>query len=224
MGASVVSPLKLEIGHVYSGLEFNHLLNRKLYKCISKDEKHYGFQYKTGMNVDTIPFYPHFECRGGGLYFSTAEYVLTYSQDYDAFHLRRVVIPNDARVYVETQKYKADKIILEEEILYFDEDPKVCIEAIKQKDLALQYVKDQPPEICMEVVKQNGSALQFVKDQTPEICMEAVKRNELALQFVKDPKICMEAVKQNGFALEFVKDQTVKICTEAVKQNGYAHP
>ena len=178
MNASVVSPLKLEIGHVYSGLEFNRLLNRKLYKCMSKDEKHYGFQYKTGINVDTIPFYPYFECRSGGLYFSTAEYVLAYSQDYDAFHLRRVVIPNDARVYVETQKYKADKIILEEEILHFDEDPKVCIEAVKQKGLAIQYVKDQTPEISMEAIKQNLWALQFVKDQTPRFVWKRSSRTD----------------------------------------------
>ena len=61
-----------------------------------------------------------------------------------------------------------------------------CLEAVKQNELALQYVKEQTPEICLEAVKEDGFALQYVKEQTPEICLAAVKKDKYALQYVKD--------------------------------------
>ncbi len=40
------------------------------------------------------------------------------------------------------------------------------------------------PKYCLEAVKDNGFALRFVINQTPEICLEAVKENGFALKFV----------------------------------------
>jgi hypothetical protein len=86
----------------------------------------------------------------------------------------------------------------------------ICLAAVKQNGLALQFVKEQTEELCLAAVKQNGLALQFVKEQTEELCLAEVKQNGLALQFVKEQteEICLAAVKQNGWALGFVKDQT----------------
>ena len=48
-------------------------------------------------------------------------------------------------------------------------------------------IKDwNDPKYCLEAVKQNGHALEYVKEQTPEICLEAVKEDGYALRFVKD--------------------------------------
>lgn len=70
---------------------------------------------------------------------------------------------------------------------------------------------NQTLEICLEVVKQNELALLCVNDQTPKIYLEAVIQNEFALEFVKNQtyKICLEAMRQNLNALEFVKESTV---------------
>jgi len=46
------------------------------------------------------------------------------------------------------------------------------------------YVKKKTPEICLAAVQQNGLALEFVNDQTPEICMAAVQQNELATKYI----------------------------------------
>ena len=63
------------------------------------------------------------------------------------------------------------------------------------------------PEICMVAVTQNGMALQFITDQTPELCMAAVTQNGLALEHVDEqtPELCMAAVKQNGMAFGGIK-------------------
>lgn len=45
--------------------------------------------------------------------------------------------------------------------------PEICLEAVKQNDKALHYVREQTPEMCLAAVKHNGNALEFVKEQTP---------------------------------------------------------
>ena len=103
----------------------------------------------------------------------------------------------------------------------------LCIEAINQKYYtcdAMKEIQNQTEEMCLLAVKQNGMALQFVKNQTEQICLLAVKQNGMALQFVKNQtnEICLLAVKQNGMALQFVKNQTNEICLSAIQQNGMA--
>ena len=45
------------------------------------------------------------------------------------------------------------------------EDPKACLEAVKQNCYALQYVENQTEEICLAAVKQDGYALAYVNDE-----------------------------------------------------------
>ena len=92
----------------------------------------------------------------------------------------------------------------------------LCIEAINQKYYtcdAMKEIQNQTNEICLLAVKQNGMALQFVKNQTNEICLSAVQQNGMALQFVKNQtnEICLSAVQQNGMALQFVNDKEYKL-------------
>lgn len=84
------------------------------YKILNEQENHNGFQFKTGLNVDTNKFNPSWDCQPGGIYFSR--------EDILAFicwgpWLRKVTIPKDAQVYKNPgspKKWKADKIILSE--------------------------------------------------------------------------------------------------------------
>jgi hypothetical protein len=102
----------------------------------------------------------------------------------------------------------------------------LCLEAVKNNYKALQYVKDQTTDICSCAIKQNGVALQFVQEvfQTDEFCLEAVNQDGLLLQYVKNqtPELCLKAVESCGEALEFVKVKTPDICYRAVTENGYA--
>ena len=214
----------LIVNTTYTGSEFNNLTKDKHFVRLTiEDENHNGFQYKTGLNIDTLPFNPIGNCTPGGLYFCEMKYFPIFLEYNDKIckKIRSVQIPDDSLVYIEDNKYKTDKFILgEAKEIYTDLN--LCLEAVKYNGLVLHHIKEQTLEICLEAVKQNGYALQFVKEQTPEICMEAVKKNGIALQFVKEqtPEICIEAVKQNGYALQYVKEQTPEICMEAVKNNG----
>lgn len=87
----------------------------KYYKLIAADKTHYGFTYQDGLNVDTVPFNPTGQCQKGGLYFTTASHIFDHirMRGFDkVVYLCDVTLPDDARVYHETEKSKADRIIL----------------------------------------------------------------------------------------------------------------
>ncbi len=216
---------------VLTGKQFHDKYKDKVFvKLTNKDEIHNDFKFKTGLNKDILPFYPTGECQPGGIYFTDKDKLsmwLYYSTQ-PMYYSRDVKLPDDAWVYEETDKFKADKMILGEReiisemLIWKDED--MCMKTVKNSVLVLRYISKQTGEICLEAVKQDGLALFYVREQTEEICLEAVKQNGGALCYVREqtPEICVEAVKQNGGALCYVKEQTREICLEAVKQNGYA--
>jgi len=213
----------MEIGQVYSGKEFNASGIKPL-KMLRTDLKHYGHQYRLGLNKDRLPFNPSGDCSHGGLYFCTEENLpkfLRYGTTVGHF-----TIPKNAKVYVEHEKFKCDKMILEKIVLLeeFLNDGERALNFVKQNGLALEFVKNQTPEICLAAVKQNGLALEFVKNQTRDICLAAVNQEPYALQFIKNqtPEICLAAVNQYGHCLQLVRNRTHEICLAAVKQCGDA--
>ena len=215
---------------VLIGKRFNDLYTHKLVKLTNGLENHNGYQFQTGLNVDSIPFNPKGECRAGGIYFCSFE-KLPLWLDYDIkpmIYARLVTIPHDALVWVELDKFKADRLILgqRQKICDLEEwkDSSYCLEAVKQNGQVLEYVIQQTEELCLLAVKTNALALQYVKEQTEELCLKAVQQDGSALVYVikQTMELCLEAVKQDGIALEYVKEQTPNICLAAVKQNGFA--
>lgn len=200
----------MELYKVCNGNEFNKLLNgKKLYKLVHDDHKHHNFKYKLGLNIDTLKFDPSGECSGGGLYFTTLEYLF----DYYLFHyfVYEIEIPNDSKVYIEEKKFKSNKIILKNKKNisdFFDGlDEKTIIQIIKNNGLLLKYIKNQTNKICLEAVKNNCYAFEYVKNQTEEISLEAIKQNCFLLKYVKNQtkKICLEAIKQNDIVIHYIK-------------------
>lgn len=83
------------------------------------------------------------------------------------------------------------------------------IAAILKKDgLALRYVPyyRRKQSLCLIAVKQNGLALEFIKHQTRKICKAALRQNGMAIVFVK--KITVElweiAACQSNEAFEYL--------------------
>ena len=237
--------------NILTGEQFNKTYkNRKFVKLTNLFENHNGYQFQTGLNIDSIPFNPSSYCQSGGIYFCEFEKLPIWLQ-YGSklmYYARAVSIPNSAQVYREWNKWKADRLILGEREkigeLEIWNDQKYCALAFEQNRNMLKYlqtnclclaavqtdpyiikdVRNQTSDLCLEAVKGNWGALKYVKVQTPEICIEAVRQNGLALQYVsvQTIEICIEAVRQNGLALQYVNVQTIEICMEAVRQNGLA--
>lgn len=103
------------IGKTISGAEFNKLIgDEPMIKFTTETENHNGFQFKTGLNIDNRPFYNKGSCKQGGIYFTSLYYFhtwVTYGSK-KCVHYRYVTVPDDARIYIEQYKIKADKIVL----------------------------------------------------------------------------------------------------------------
>jgi hypothetical protein len=117
--------LKLVECKEYTGAQVNAANLGPLVKLTSKDENHHGFVFATGENRDTHVFCPYAICSAGGLYFckmADAAMWFDYSHEYMHF-IRPVTLPDDARVYIEKNKMKADKFILGEREEIFSNKP-----------------------------------------------------------------------------------------------------
>ena len=234
-----------------SGIEFNEKYkNINFYKLTNKSEIHNNFQFKDGINKDTIGFNPHGSCEPGGIYFTEESKIGMWTDysDEEMIFIRKVTIPEYANVYIEDDKFKVDIIILGTKILIEDyiethdnisqfiiqnpdniryikkQTEELCKLAVSRDGCVLEYVQKQTEEICKLAVSQNGYAVRYVKNQTEELCKLAVSQKGHTLQYVQNQteELCKLAVSQDGLALECVQKQTEEICKLAVSQNGRA--
>jgi len=91
------------------------------FKLLNKNENHNGFQFKTGLNVDNIPFNldKNQKCISGGIYFSKSQNILKWITS-TSYWIREVIIPKDANVIEFEDKLRADKVILKERMSLFE--------------------------------------------------------------------------------------------------------
>jgi hypothetical protein len=125
-------------GEVLPGKEFNRVYKDKVFvKLTNKKENHNGFQFKTGLNEDTVPFNPTGKCSAGGIYFCEYEKTINWLHYNSAgfmVYYRHVHVPDDSKVYIERGKYKADKIMLTDREKISEQ---VYIEALKKNTISL---------------------------------------------------------------------------------------
>lgn len=95
---------------VLMGKKFKEKYGNKFYKFLSEDLIQYDFKYSLGLNVDTNKFNPTGECSKGGLYFSDINNILSFYKF--GPNIGIIEIPDDSQVYIENNKFKANKIEL----------------------------------------------------------------------------------------------------------------
>ncbi len=215
----------------YAGIEF--------YKLTNKKEIHNGFQFKTGLNIDTIPLNPNGECNPGGIYFTEFDNILLWINynGYKMANIRKVIIPNNAKVYIEKNKFKADQIILDEplNLNVFLENRitnEICINAINKSCWVIRSIPNSmiTYEMYLTAIRQDGSIILVTPESmiTSELCFAAVHQNGWNLEYIpkqfKSFEIYLEAVKQDGRVLQIISDKhkTKEICMTAVSQNGWS--
>jgi len=234
-----------------SGTEFNKIhKDKKLYKFLSDDLSHFGFTYKEGLNIDNKSFSPIGNCSSGGLYFCEESTCHLFWKNYGN-KIAIIEVPDDARVYVEESKFKADKLIIKEIVKFMDMSYIFWANILLKDYRALEYIKKQTEEICKMALKKNWKALKYVKEsfQTEELCKLAIRQNYYAMYFVhpnlltpelkcfafnqKIPSIqsigkdqtdemCIEAIKFNWREIQHVRNQTKEICLSAIRKNAKA--
>jgi len=82
------------------------------YKITNKEENHNSLQYKTGLNIDPLPWNPNGDCEPGGIYFSRED-ILAFVEH--GPWIRKVTVPENIEVYKnpgKPKKWKAREVIL----------------------------------------------------------------------------------------------------------------
>ena len=167
---------------------------------------------------------------------------------YNCKHIAIIEIPDDARVHIEQNKFKSNKITITEIINFNDIGYDFWINMLPHDASALEHINEEvlTEELIMSVIQKDGTSIKYVPGQfkTEYICALAVKQNGLALRHVGEvittyeglrqmenteilyvtDEICTLAVEQNPFAIEYVPHEylTKELCISAVKRIGLA--
>lgn len=108
-----------------SGVKFNKLFSHiPLYKITEENEIHNRMKYEDGLNIDINQklFGMDSQLFAYGIYFSDdpKTWSRMYDCDINVCYVREVTVPDNARVIIEKDKVRADKVILGERMLYDD--------------------------------------------------------------------------------------------------------
>jgi len=140
------------------------------YKITNTTENHHGFQYRPGLNVLKEPF------SLSGFYYTDISHILNFL-DY-GIYLRKVSIPRDASVVQDGDKWRSDKIILQEKYLLGD------LETFRYL-----YAQGAP-------VKNNVTVLEW-----------AAKNGYLTIvKYVLDFDVSLDVSENNGFSITSMID------------------
>ena len=211
----------------YTGKEFKQCYNEQRGFFVLLDNKHtfIGVKYTNGPNEGTLPFTYTDKYGDPGFYFLGTSNLHIYAGRIGN-NIAFIEIPDDACVYDGTNKFKADKLTVNNIYDCNDLCDDFWISMIQQNGYVIKYIKEQTPELCALAVQKDGLALQFIKQEfkTDEICKLAVQRDGYALQYVenKTDEICKLAVQCSSVALRYVRNQTDELCKLAMLRNEYA--
>ena len=98
-------------------------LPKDLYRMLNPDMKHYGFQWRVGVNVDPLPWNPKGSCLSGGLYFTTREQLPRYSlHPHGDNFIGRITVDDDEEVWQDGDKWKAHRVVLSDVVAVHDLD------------------------------------------------------------------------------------------------------
>lgn len=221
---------------IFSGVEFNEeYAGKKFVKLTNFKENHHGFQYVDGLNIDTQRFNPNIECFGG-IYFCEEKEICRWLEIPmgPLVYKRQVIIPPDAIVCVEENKFKTNKIILGQRNKISEE---IFLQAIENPPFLLPISLRHIPEkiktekFYIELVKRNGLYLGMIPKKhrkNENIYMTAIKQNGEAINFISESlrtkPLFLIAIKNNGLALAYIpkKLRTYDICAAAIRNNPHA--
>jgi len=93
-----------------------------------------------GLNIDNKSFNPINTCSEGGLYFFLRDESKChlYFNQYGV-KIANIEISNDAQIYIEEDKFKADKLIISE-IIHFND---------ANDDFWINMIKNNGPSLCL---------------------------------------------------------------------------
>jgi hypothetical protein len=194
-------------------------------KLTAKDNKHYDFIYREGLNCDT-KLLNYKECESGGLHFTDIEnwtYWINYN-DSEMYWIWDCEPVGEILNFGEKRKYKAQGIVLRNPKCIWDY-PIFQLEIVKRYGYYIKNISNPLEIIQLEAVKQDGGFINYIKNPTNLVQLKAVENDGCAIKYISNPseEVQLVAVKKHGLAIKFIKNPTnyVKETAKSFYQNNY---
>lgn len=129
----------------YYGDNFNKLSGgKKFYRFLPNNLTHHGYKFKLGVNNDIVIDQEGYSCSTGALFFYEESKCRIFLRYYDrSCKLAIVKIPDNARVFVEENRFMADTFDIED-ILDFDKIPADFWISVVGEEFAREHFINKP--------------------------------------------------------------------------------
>ena len=149
-------------------------------KFLNDDLTHFNYTYKNDLNIDTKKFTPYGHCKSGGLYFCTIDNAKIFIKLYGN-KFSYVKIPDDARVYVEKQKFKANKIILEK---------------IQHISVFINKLSDDNNPILDSLIEEDAYFLGYITNPSDDLIKKYIQNNIHYVRYFDHNAITIEKIQK----------------------------
>jgi hypothetical protein len=210
------------------GLYEKYGTNMRFYKLTNKKETHNNFLYKSGVNIDILPFNPNPTSRPGGMYFFSEPNLYKFMRYVDQpYYIREVAFDELSLICEDGDNFKTNRFILCDRVdwrEYFNSRPALVYEAVKYSSNSIRYVDNQTDKLCLLAVNGDPFSIQYIINPSDEVIRVAIKKNAYVLFSIINRKnlsedIYMEAIRYKPEIICNTSIQTYPRCLEAVKYN-----
>ncbi len=194
----------------------------KYFKVLADDLIHHGYKYKLGLNVDTLPFNPNDSCGPGGLYYTTEEQVLSYS-DYGSL-IAEVEPMGQTYKDPECDKWKTDQLYVKSIVpistWLSGKSRKFQYIMVKRDPSSIRYIIDPAEGVQLVAVKIDGDSIQYIKDPSEAVKLAAVK-NKVHLWHIKNPSepVQLAMIRRNWYCIRDFENPSEAVQLAAVQQS-----
>lgn len=208
-----------------TGTEFNKQFKGiPLYKFTNHEETHYGaeyidkYKYKDGINIDPNPFdISEGRWSKGSLYFASPKDITLWLDG--SKYVRDVIVPNNARVCVYSNRIKADKIILGPRIKIIDSnllnDEDLQKQLVSENGCAITYINHPTEEVKRIAVQEDGSAIQYIENPSEEVKRLAIIDHGANIRYIKDPSVELQkmAIMKGCTNIQYIENPSEEVRT-----------
>lgn len=172
----------------FTGQEFNRIRKQIWIKVSNSIELEKGYQYRDGLNQDSIKINVYqFDQPGGLEFYPLADLEAHLYDSGTGLYLREVQIPDQATVVQFGTKFKADQLRMSKRGIWYQ---KIFAEHLtKFYGLALRKMpsEKQTEDLAIKTVIVNGYDLRHVRVdlRTEKVCLAALENNNWAIQLLK---------------------------------------
>lgn len=105
-----------------------------------------------------------------------------------------------------------------------NQNEELCLIAVKQNGLLLEFVKNKSFTICYHAIKNNSFSIKYTNYSNKKLRNLAIKNNPESIKYINYPSFSMmyKAVKLNGLTLKYVDQTNDILCIKAVRNNAKA--